>query len=71
MAKKSKNNKACTLKNKKNWLVIKGVLIAVIVVSTTISPPQSNMNRWVRFVFITTLIFTLVLDITDYKKENE
>ena len=59
------------MRNKKTWLIIKGVLILLLVALILGSPTSDNTRKWFRFIMLVVFVISFILDLDAYKRNND
>ena len=58
------------MRNRKTWLIIKGVLILLFTAVIFLMPVEDSFRKWLRFVMLTIFVISFIFDLTRYKKNN-
>ena len=58
------------MRNKKNWLIIKGILLLLVAVVIVMLPSANTTRTWIRFLMLIFFTFSFIIDLTKYKKNN-
>jgi len=59
------------MRNKKQWLVIKGVLILILVLVIVGYPTQDSFRKWFRFLMLIVFVISFVNDVNRFRKNND
>ncbi len=54
--------------NKKTWLIIKGALLALFVLSVIIEPSRNDFQLFTRGVMLFVISVSFLMDLYDYRK---
>ena len=57
------------MRNKKNWLIIKGALILLFTLIIFAMPVGDGFRKWLRFGMLTLFVVSFIIDINRYKKK--
>ncbi len=58
------------MKNKKLWLIIKGVLILLLTAVIITMPTDDSFRKWIRFFMLVIFVVSFIIDLNNYKKKN-
>ncbi|MBL7700871.1 MAG: hypothetical protein JNM14_01365 [Ferruginibacter sp.] len=58
------------MRNRKTWLYIKAALILLFTVVIFMMPTEDTFRKWLRFGMLTLFVFSFIIDLTRYKKNN-
>jgi hypothetical protein len=58
------------MKNKKIWLIIKGVLILLFTAVIITMPTDDNFRKWLRFIMLVVFVVSFIIDLNNYKKRE-
>ena len=58
------------MRNKKLWLVIKGILILLLTAVIFAMPTQDNFRKWFRFVMLVVFVISFLVDLNNYRKNK-
>ncbi|MBL0180945.1 MAG: hypothetical protein IPP96_01145 [Chitinophagaceae bacterium] len=56
------------MRNKKPWLIIKGVLILLFTLVIFLVPTQDNFRKWMRFAMLVIFVISFLIDLNNYRK---
>jgi len=56
------------MRNKKTWLIIKGVLILLFTLVIFLVPTQDNFRKWMRFAMLVVFVSSFLIDLNNYRK---
>ena len=59
------------MRNKKTWLIIKGVLILLFTIFIFATPTEDNFRKWLRFVMLTVFVVSFIFDLNNFKKRKK
>lgn len=59
------------MKNKKHWLILKGVLLLLATVLVIIQPDKSSTKKIIGFILIAVWTVTFIRDLIAYQKQND
>jgi len=59
------------MRNKKQWLVIKGVLILILVLVIVGYPTQDSFRKWFRFLMLIVFVISFINDVNRFRKNND
>lgn len=59
------------MRNKKQWLVIKGVLILILVLVIVGYPTQDSFRKWFRFIMLIVFVISFINDVNRFRKKND
>ena len=58
------------MRNKKLWLIIKGILILLLTGVIFIMPTQDNFRKWFRFVMLVVFVISFLVNLNNYRKSK-
>jgi len=58
------------MKNKMFWLVLKGVLIILLIITIFAMPTDDNFRKWFRFLMLIVFVISFIIDLNAYKGKN-
>ena len=58
------------MRNKKLWLVIKGILILLLTAVIFAMPTQDNFRKWFRFIMLVVFVISFLVDLNNYRKNK-
>ena len=58
------------MRNRKNWLYIKAVLIVLFTVMIFAMPVADTFRKWLRFGMLCLFVASFIIDLNRYKKRN-
>jgi uncharacterized membrane protein HdeD (DUF308 family) len=56
------------MKNKKVWLIIKGVLILLLTAVIFLMPTDDSFRKLFRFAMLVIFVISFIVDLNNYKK---
>jgi hypothetical protein len=59
------------MKNKKLWLIIKGILIGLFIFIIFAYPVQDSFRKWIRFIMLALFITSFIIDAIRLQKNND
>jgi uncharacterized membrane protein len=59
------------MRNKKQWLIIKGVLILILVLVIVGYPTQDSFRKWFRFIMLIVFVISFINDVNRFRKNND
>ena len=58
------------MRNKKLWLIIKGILILLLTAVIFAMPTQDNFRKWFRFIMLVVFVISFLVDLNNYRKNK-
>jgi len=58
------------MKNKKTWLISKGILILLLTIVIFAIPTNDSFRKWFRFGMLVVFVVSFLNDLNNYKKSN-
>ncbi len=58
------------MKDRRIWLVFKGILILVLVCMILGFPTNDNFRKWLRFIMLIIFVISFIIDLNAYKRKN-
>ena len=58
------------MRNKKQWLILKAIIILVFTVVILAVPTEDSFRKWLRFAMLTYFVVSFIIDLTRYKRDN-
>ena len=58
------------MKNKKLWLIIKGILILLLTTVIITMPTADSFRKWFRFAMLVLFVASFIIDLNNYSKKN-
>lgn len=58
------------MKNKKRWLIIKGILIFLFTIVIIAMPTEDAFRKWLRFGMLSIFVVSFIIDLNKYKKSG-
>jgi uncharacterized membrane protein HdeD (DUF308 family) len=58
------------MKSKKNWLMLKGILLLLITIFILTEPNAGSTRLFIRYAMLGFFIITYIDDIINYRKKN-
>lgn len=59
------------MKNKKHWLILKGVLLLLATALVIMQPDKSGTKKIIGFILIAVWTVTFIRDLIAYQKQND
>ena len=59
------------MRNKKTWLIIKGVLILLFTIFIFATPTEDSFRKWLRFVMLTVFVVSFIFDLNNFKNRKK
>ncbi|MGB4844918.1 MAG: hypothetical protein WBP16_10665 [Ferruginibacter sp.] len=59
------------MRNRKTWLIIKGVLIIVFALIIIAYPTQDDFRKWLRFGMLVYFVVSFILDLNRFRKKDD
>jgi len=56
------------MRDKKPWLIIKGILILLFTLVIFLVPTQDNFRKWMRFAMLVIFVISSLIDLNNYRK---
>jgi hypothetical protein len=57
------------MRNKKTWLIIKGLLILLFTLMILLSPTDDTFRKWLRFSMLVIFVISFLIDLRNYKNK--
>lgn len=58
------------MRNKKTWLIIKGLLILLFTLLILLAPTEDTFRKWLRFSMLVIFVISFLIDLNNYRKGN-
>ncbi|HMI79706.1 MAG TPA: hypothetical protein VK484_12990 [Ferruginibacter sp.] len=58
------------MRNRRLWLIIKGILIVLLVVLIFVSPTNDMSRKLFRFGMLIVFVVSFIIDLNAYKRKN-
>jgi hypothetical protein len=59
------------MRNKKTWLIIKGVLILLFTIFIFTMPTEDSFRKWLRFGMLTLFVISFIFDVNNFKNSKK
>ena len=59
------------MRNKKTWLIIKGLLILLFTIFIFARPTEDSFRKWLRFVMLTVFVVSFIFDLNNFKNRKK
>ena len=59
------------MRNKKLWLIIKGILIGLFTYIIFAYPVQDSFRNWIRFIMLAIFVSSFIIDAMRLQKKND